>query len=129
MKKNEKEKEKKVDKKLLYIEKAVDTLVKKGYSDIKTIVGDYEEPKSFKQVSTDELIQPNITAIDRGRKHYFEVVMKSEKKRQVVSKLKFMSYLAANKSGSLILFAPRGHKMFTQEIVEKYQIDAKILSI
>jgi hypothetical protein len=112
-----------------FVEKALEFIQSKGYNNIKAIVDEYDEPKGFKKVSTETTVTPDITATLRGRKHYFDVALKSEAKQRLISRWKFMSRLAGMKNGKFHLFAPHGHKSFAQRLVEKYRINAKVISI
>lgn len=103
---------------------------KRSYQDIRSTHTDqYSDPKSFKQVSTGEVITPLITALDRGHKHYFELAIKSDNVQDLVSKWKFLILMANHKKGILHLFAPRGHKAFVERLCEDYKLDAKVIAI
>ena len=115
--------------KLPFLEKAVNWVQSKGYNDIKAVLDEFEAPKSFTQSSTNSLIAPDITGISMGRKCYFEVALKSDNERQVVNKWKLLSYLAGNKQGKLIIFAPHGHKAFAKRIIEITKFMAEILPL
>jgi hypothetical protein len=112
-----------------FVEKALEFVQSKGYNNIKSIADEYEAPKGFKKVSSDSTVTPDITATLRGRKHYFDVALKSEAKQRLVSRWKFMSRLAGMKNGKFHLFAPHGHKSFAQRLINKYQIEAKVISL
>lgn len=112
-----------------YIQKAVVWIQKKGYMDIKADLEGMEAPKAFKRKSDDADIVPDLTAKSLGRKFYFEVALKSSDVRNLVTKWKLLSQLAAMKDGKLIIFAPHGHRSFADKTVEKYKISAKIVSL
>jgi len=112
-----------------YIRKAVDWIKKKGYMDIKADLEDMETPKSFVKKSNDSNVLPDLTAKSLGRTFYFEVALKTNDVRSVVTKWKFLSQLAAMKDGKLIIFAPHGHRSFAEKTVESYKISAKIISL
>lgn len=118
-----------VAERLPFIEKAVEWVQSKGYNDIKAKTDDFEDPKGFTQSSTESIVAPDITAVFMGRKHYFDVSLKSDNKRQLVNKWKLLSHLASAKQGKLYLFAPHGHKAFTKRVVEENQLSAEILSL
>ncbi|MCP4438717.1 MAG: hypothetical protein GY810_07205 [Aureispira sp.] len=112
------------------LQKVLSFVQKRGYKEIKTTYSDeYDDPKSFKQMSTGELITPLITALDRGHKHYFELAMKHENVQDLVSKWKLMILMANHKKGVLHLFAPRGHKAFVERLCEDYKLEAKVIAI
>lgn len=121
--KDQEKKEQLLGKVLAFVEK-------RGYKDIRSSHSDeYNDPKSFKQVSTGEMITPLITAVDRGHKHYFELAIKDENVQDLVSKWKLLILMASHKKGILHLFAPRGHKAFVERLCEDYKLDAKVLAI
>ena len=91
---------------------------------------EYEDPKSFRNRTTDEIVQPFITFVTRrGEKHYSEIILKSETDSDVISKYKFLSFLAVHKEGKLHLLAPKGHLMFAKKLTEENKIEAEIHSI
>ncbi len=112
-----------------YVQKAMDWIVKKGYLDIKADLEGMELPKAFVQKSNNTSITPDLTARSLGRKFYFEVAMKSPNSRDIVTKWKFLSQLAAMKDGKLIIFAPHGHRSFAEKLVETHKISARVVSL
>lgn len=90
----------------------------------------YEKPQSFINQATDEEVTPDISFVSKqGIKNYTEIALKSDQKTQLVTRWKLLSTMANLKKGRLFLIAPKGHKMFTQQLVNQYNINAKILSI
>ena len=62
------------------VTKAVEWVKRKGYSKVKANVGELEAPTSFTQREggengEDAIITPDITAVMRGNKCYFEIAM------------------------------------------------------
>lgn len=112
-----------------YIEKALDWIEKKGYMEVKADIEGMEAPKSFTQKSNDQTINPDLTAMSLGRKFYFEIAMKTSETRDVITKWKLLSQLAAMKDGKLIVFAPHGHRSFAEKIIEGHKIPAKIVPL
>ena len=112
-----------------YIQKALTWVEKKGYLEIKADIEGLETPKSFTQRSSDTAVYPDMTAKSLGRKFYFEVALKSSNERDIVTKWKLLSQLAAMKEGKLIVFTPHGHRAFAEKIIEKHRITAKIIPL
>lgn len=112
-----------------YVQKAVKWIEKKGYAEIKADLEGHEPPKSFTQASTNEPVQPDLTARSLGRKFYFEVALKTDNTRPVITKWKLLSQLAAMKDGKLIVFAPHGHRSFAEKIITNHRINAQIVSL
>lgn len=112
-----------------YFEKAIHWAEKQGFSNIKANFEDYEAPVQFNKPGEDQPYIPDITGVKTGGKSYVEIALKSDNMTRKVSKWKLLSTLASRKGGKFFLLAPRGHKAFTQGIVERYNLDAKIVSI
>jgi len=107
-------------------------IAKRGFEDIRANVDGYEAPTGFALKSEETMVTPDITAISYGTKSYFEIATKQDKRKDVqmlVSKWKLLSAMAKHKGGQLYLFAPRGHKQFTQDIIKDYSIEANFLSV
>lgn len=117
-------------KKDIYLDKAVAWAQKKSMDTVKSIAEGYEKPNSFESTDNDKSVQPDITFITQGgAKHYTEIALKSEDSRSLVTKWKLLSVMAAMKKGKLHLLAPKGHKMFTQKLIDQYNINALVHSI
>lgn len=112
-----------------YVQKAVTWIEKKGYAEIKADLEGHEAPKSFTRSATQTTVQPDLTARSLGRKFYFEVALKTDNTRDVVTKWKLLSQLAAMKDGKLIVFAPHGHRSFAEKLITNHRINAQIVSL
>ena len=113
-----------------YISKAIDWAKSRIAQSIRVKSDGYEEPKSFVNQTKDKVISPDLTYTTRsGSKHYSEIALKTEKAQDLVTKWKFLARLANMKSGKLHLLAPKGHLMFTRNLVKKYNIQAQVHSI
>lgn len=117
------------DVKSTFVERLIEKVRQGGFKKIKATLDEYEDPKSFRNMDSDRLIMPDVTAVKNGRKHYFEVALKSAAVQKVVNKWKLLSKLADAKKGKLHLYTPRGHKSFAHRLVAKYNIKAKIVSL
>lgn len=118
-----------IEEKKDYIEKAVEYAKSKGFKDFKAMLDDYEEPKSFTSVSADTEVLPDFTAKRRGKKHYFDIALKTDDVQPLITKWKLLQQLAEVKNSKLILFAPRGHKAFAERLTKQYKIGADILAL
>ncbi|HMP23722.1 MAG TPA: hypothetical protein PKC76_06300 [Saprospiraceae bacterium] len=114
-----------------WIQTMIDKIVKpRGYSDIKANLEGYEPPARLsRREEEDEAYVPDATAVSYGRKMYFELAVKTDREREVVSKWKLMSRLASAKAGKFFLIAPRGHVAFAQRLVKLYDISAEVIRI
>lgn len=104
---------------------------RKGYNNIRANVGDYETPaKLTRRVKgEEESFIPDATATLNGRKSYFEVSLKTDNTRPVVTKWKLLSNLASMKNGKFFLLVPRGHMAFTNRILSRYPMEAEIIKL
>jgi hypothetical protein len=110
-----------------YMEKAIIWVNKKSIISLKAIAEGYEEPKVFVSKSTKEEIQPDLSFITHGgAKHYSIVALKEDNEKKLVVKWKVLSFLVSMKRGKLHLLAPRGHRSFTQKMVNLHQINAVV---
>lgn len=110
-----------------YLEKAITWVNKKSIISMKAICEGYENPKTFVSKSTNEEVQADLSFITYGgAKHYSEVALKDDNEKRLVAKWKVLSFLASMKQGKLHLLAPRGHRAFTQKMVNLHNIDAVI---
>lgn len=89
-----------------------------GFENIKADTEGYETPKSYSKAGSDVTITPDIVAIKEGRKHYFDISLKSEKPKLLKSKWLFLNALSKIKSSRFKLITTRGHYAFTQEMME-----------
>jgi hypothetical protein len=110
--------------------KAVQWAERKGFKKIRANVDEYETPQSFYKPSTDKTVIPDVTGVKMGTKSYIEIALKTDDKKAMVSKWKLFGTLAARKGGKLYLLASRGHKSFTEKIVQKHNLtNATVVSI
>lgn len=113
-----------------YLEKAIAWAQKKSNESLRSISDGYEDPKAFTNKSTNKTVQADISFRTRGgAKHYTDIALKNDNTQQLVTRWKLLSLMASMKNGKLHLLTPRGHKMFTQRLVNKYNIEASIHSL
>ncbi|MCP4439257.1 MAG: hypothetical protein GY810_09980 [Aureispira sp.] len=112
-------------------QKVIEWVGKRGYSEIKANIDDFETPSKFvrKMNGEDQDMIPDITALKHNRKAYFEIAQKIEDSSLTVTKWKLLSTMASMKKGKLFIMAPKGHKMFTNRLVNTYEINAEVVSI
>ena len=73
---------------------------------------------------------PDATGVKMGAKSYFEIALKTDNKKAMVSKWKLFGTLAARKGGKLYVLAARGHKRLAERIVQKHNLtNAQVVSI
>ncbi|MEM7575381.1 MAG: hypothetical protein AAF433_20915 [Bacteroidota bacterium] len=104
---------------------------RKGFDQIKANAEGYETPSPIRRNAGGEEIVyiPDVTGTINGRKSYFELGMKAEDERTLVTKWRLLSDLASIKNGKLYLAVPRGHMAFTNRILADYPIRAEVVKI
>ncbi|MAX70008.1 MAG: hypothetical protein CMC76_02755 [Flavobacteriaceae bacterium] len=101
-----------------------------GYNNIKADLEGYETPKSYHKKGSDIDITPDIVAEKEGRKHIFDLSLKSERPKLLKSKWLFLNTLSQLKSYRFRLITTRGHYKFTNETVDAIHLDTvKLLKI
>jgi len=109
---------------------SVSYLEQRGYENIKADIEGYETPKSYNKKGSDINITPDITAVKEGRKHYFDISLKSAKPRLLKSKWLFLNTLSSLKSHRFRLITTRGHYKFTNEMLDDINLnDKKLIKI
>lgn len=103
---------------------------KKGFENIRANAEGYETPAKIRRgKETEAYFIPDCTGEVNGRKSYFELGMKSDDERELVTKWRLLSSLANYKHGKLYLAVPRGHMAFTNRILADYPINAEVVKI
>lgn len=101
-----------------------------GYENIKADTEGYDTPKSYSKLGSDISITPDIVAEKEGRKHYFELSLKSSKPKLLKSKWLFLNTLSNLKSHHFRLITTRGHFKFTNEMLDDINLtDKKLIKI
>lgn len=101
-----------------------------GYSNIKADIEGYDSPKSYHKKGSDIDVTPDIVAEKEGRKHIFDLSLKSQKPRLLKSKWLFLNALSQLKSYRFRLITTRGHYKFTNETIDDINLDTvKLLKI
>ncbi len=111
--------------------KAVHWVKRRGFSKVKvnTDLEEFDKPTSFNREDADKAVTPDITAMRRGRKSYFEIAIKGANERFLVTKWKLMARLARLKQGKFYLLAPHGHRTFANRLIKRYGINAEVVSL
>ena len=109
------------------LEDSITYLENRGFENIKADIEGYETPKSFSKVGSDISITPDIVATKEGRKHYFDISLKSEKPKLLKSKWLFLKTFSNLKSHRFKLITKRGHYKFTQDMLEDINLTNKSL--
>ncbi|WP_298900397.1 hypothetical protein [uncultured Psychroserpens sp.] len=109
---------------------SVDYLEQHGFENIKADTEGYETPKSFTKKGSNISITPDIVAEKEGRKHYFDISLKSDQPNLLKSKWIFLNTLSNLKSHHFRLITTRGHFKFTNEMLDDINLsDKKLIKI
>uniref|UniRef100_UPI00404A16C1 hypothetical protein n=1 Tax=Gelidibacter sp. TaxID=2018083 RepID=UPI00404A16C1 len=101
-----------------------------GFENIKADTDGYERPKSYTKVGSDISITPDIVAEKNGKKHIFDIGLKSSKPNLLKSKWLFLNTLSNLKSHKFRLITTRGHYKFTNEMLSDINLnDKKLIKI
>ena len=104
---------------------SVTYLEQRGFENIKADMDGYETPKSYHKKGSDIDVTPDIVAEKEGRKHIFDISLKSEKPRLLKSKWLFLNTLSSMKSHRFKLITTRGHYKFTNEMLDDINLSDK----
>ncbi|WP_104733981.1 hypothetical protein [Hanstruepera ponticola] len=107
----------------VFLKESLSYLENLGYDNIKADVDGYETPKSYHKKGSDVTITPDIVAEKAGRKHYFEISLKSEEPILLKSKWRFLDVLTRMKDHKFRIITRRGHYKFTQDMLDDLNLD------
>ncbi|UKM66240.1 hypothetical protein GSB9_02821 [Flavobacteriaceae bacterium GSB9] len=112
------------------LEASITYLENHGFENIKADYEGYESPKSYIKRGSDIAITPDIVAEKEGRKHIFDISLKSEKPKLLKSKWLFLNTLSNLKSHRFKLITKRGHYKFSQDMLDAINLsDKKLIKI
>ena len=109
------------------LEDSISYLENRGFENIKADIEGYETPKSYLKKGSDIAITPDIVATKEGRKHLFDVSLKSERPNLLKSKWLFLNTLSNLKSYRFKLITTRGHYKFTNDMLDAINLNDKNL--
>ncbi len=107
----------------VFLKESLTYLENLGFDNIKADVDGYETPKSYLKKGSNITITPDIVAEKGGRKHYFEISLKSEKPKLLKSKWRFLDVLTRMKDHRFKIITRRGHYKFTQDMLDELNLD------
>jgi len=116
---------------LEFIKESISYLENKGFANIKADIEGYETPKSYlkKGKGEEASITPDIVAEKAGRKHYFEIGLKSERPTLLKSKWRFLDVLTRMKDHRFKVITRRGHYKFTQDMLDDLNLDKEPIKL
>ena len=110
-----------------FLNKSISYLEQQGYEHIKADVEGYPKPKSYLKKGSDIIVTPDIVDQKEGRKHIFDIGLKTTKPNLLKSKWLFLNTLSTIKSHKFKLITTRGHYKFTNEMLDAINLDRKRL--
>jgi hypothetical protein len=117
------------DENVKFIQESLSYLENLGYDNIKADIEGYETPKSYHKKGSDITITPDIVAEKAGRKHYFEISLKSEEPILLKSKWRFLDVLTRMKDHKFRIITRRGHYKFTQDMLDDLNLDKEPIKL
>ncbi|SDB66259.1 hypothetical protein SAMN03097699_3216 [Flavobacteriaceae bacterium MAR_2010_188] len=108
-----------------FLNTSVDYLKQHGFENIKADVEGYETPKSYAKKGSDITITPDIVAEKEGRKHIFDISLKSSMPKLLKSKWLFLNTISTMRSQRFRLITTRGHYKFTNEMLDDINLNDK----
>ena len=113
-----------------FLNDSINYLENLGFENIKADIDGYDRPKSYTKVGSDISITHDIVAEKNGRKHIFDIGLKSSKPNLLKSKWLFLNTLSNLKSHKFRLITTRGHYKFTNEMLSDINLnDKKLIKI
>ena len=99
------------------LKESITYVINHGFENIQADVEGYETPKSYQKKGSDFRITPDIVAEKAGRKHYFEISLKSSEPNELKSKWRFLDVLTRMKDDRFKIITYKGHYKFTQDML------------
>lgn len=108
-----------------FLKKSINHLEATGFENIKADIDGYETPKSYLRKESGNKITPDIVAVKNGRRYFFDISLKSEKRRLLKTKWLFLDTLSRMKSERFRIITTRGHYKFTDKLLEEINLSNK----
>ena len=106
-----------------FLKESLSYLENLGFENIQADLEGYETPKSYLKKGSNISVTPDIVAEKAGRKHYFEIGLKSEEPTLLKSKWRFLEVLTRMKDDRFRIITRRGHYKFTQDMLDDLNLD------
>ena len=113
-----------------FLKNSITYLQNLGYKNIKADMEGFETPKSYFKKGSNVSITPDIVAEKEGRKHIFDISLKTPRTNLLKSKWLFLNAFSILKSHSFKLITTRGHYKFTNEMLNDINLtDQKLIKL
>lgn len=106
-----------------FLKESLNYIENLGFENIQADMEGYKTPKSYLKKGSDISITPDIVAEKAGRKHYFEIGLKSDEPTLLKSKWRFLDVLTRMKDDRFKIITRRGHYKFTQDMLDDLNLD------
>lgn len=107
------------------LERAIKYLESNGFENIMAAIDGFKSPKSYRKSGNGISLTPDIVADKEGKKHLFDISLKSEKPKLLRSKWLFLSALSNMKSYRFKIITAGGHYKFTQDMLNAVNLSNK----
>lgn len=111
------------------LEQSIQRLEHHGFEEIKADLKGYESPKTFQKVGSDQTLTPDIVAMRSGKKHYFDLSVKSDNTRLLKSKWRFLQKWSDIKDHRFKIITARGHYKFTNDMLRQLNLNKKPIKL
>ena len=112
-----------------YIQRAADWAQASGFTEVRANASGYEKPITYNRQQDSQSFTPDVTGKQFDQKSYFDVLVSTADRQQVISRLKLLSQLAAVRGGHLYVMVPKGHQPFAKNIVAECQVAAEVINL
>jgi len=111
------------------LKESITYIENRGFENIKADMEGYESPKSYHKKGSDFTVTPDIVAEKAGRKHYFEISLKSAEPNQLKSKWRFLEVLTRMKDDRFKIITYKGHYKFTQDMLNDINLTKELIKL
>lgn len=109
-----------------FLKKSISHLEAHGFEKIKADIEGYDCPKSYLKKGSNTKITPDIVALKNGKKYYFEISLKSDRRLLLKSKWLFLDTLSRMNSNRFKIITTKGHYKFTDSMLEDINLTDKV---
>ncbi|MCK0130628.1 hypothetical protein MWU59_03845 [Flavobacteriaceae bacterium F08102] len=111
------------------LKESITYVMNHGFENIKADMEGYESPKSYHKKGSDFIVTPDIVAEKAGRKHYFEISLKSSEPNKLKSKWRFLEVLTRMTDDRFKIITYKGHYKFTQDMLNDINLSKELIKL
>jgi len=116
---------KEIDEHKDFLERAINYLKERGFTNIKTDLPGYESPKTFVKKKGGTNLSADISAHKNGRKYFFDISLKSFDPSKLKSKWLLLDTVARLRSNRFKIITTKGHFKFTDTLLKDVNLSSK----